>query len=113
MSIARHADEPAAGNIAIAFADDNDVFVQADPTALSILIDNQVDNALKYNHEGRHVAVVMSHGDGRIVLHVEDNGPGIAREHRACMADCFFRLPGTAVEGSGLNLSIVARIVRR
>jgi two-component system OmpR family sensor kinase len=47
---------------------------------------------------------------GQVLLRVKDNGPGVAREHRARLFDRFFRPDGNQVWGCGLGLSIVRNI---
>jgi two-component system OmpR family sensor kinase len=74
--------------------------------AIETLVRNLVDNALRYTPSGGRVTVEARNG----MLEVSDTGPGIAPEERARVFDRFYRVPGTAVGGSGLGLSIVKRI---
>ena len=79
--------------------------------SLVSLIDNLVENAIKYSPRGASVTVSL-HAQGRhAVLHVADQGPGIAPELQARVFDRFFRAPQQAQAGSGLGLSIVASVV--
>lgn len=55
--------------------------------------------------------VKLAAGGGAVRLTVADSGPGIALEERERVFDRFHRLAGGDVAGSGLGLSIVARIV--
>lgn len=87
--------------------------LSCDPAAASILIDNLIDNAIKYGRSGGHVAVAVARERGQLVLSVKDDGPGVAPEQRARLTDRFFRVEGSEVEGSGLGLSIVERVARR
>lgn len=50
-------------------------------------------------------------GSGRVIVEVEDTGPGVPPEHIASLFEPFFTTKGTG-EGTGLGLSIVQRIVR-
>lgn len=84
-----------------------------DPAAASILIDNLLDNAIKYGRRGGHVLVAVARDHDRVVLSVKDDGPGVDPEHRVRLVDRFFRVEGSEVEGSGLGLSIVERVARR
>lgn len=88
----------------------DDGVVAGDPGLLRILLRNLVDNAVRYTPAGGRVVVrVAAAGDG-IELGVCDNGPGIPAAERANVLQRFQRLAGQEIEGSGLGLSIVARI---
>ena len=86
-------------------------FVLGDPDALRTLTRNLVDNAVRYTPEGGRVdAAVEIVKDGRVVLRVIDNGPGIPPEERSRVLDRFYRRPGTSPPGSGLGMAIVKAI---
>jgi signal transduction histidine kinase len=78
--------------------------------SLRILVRNLVDNALRYTPTGGGVRIVVSGRDGSATLQVIDSGPGIPVADRAAVFERFRRLAGQEIEGSGLGLSIVARI---
>ncbi|MBN9322747.1 MAG: hypothetical protein J0H24_12105 [Delftia acidovorans] len=83
--------------------------------AMESLIDNLVDNAIKYSPPGGLVRV-RARWDAATqatVLEVMDEGPGIAPAWRSRVFDRFFRAPDQAVAGSGLGLAIVAAVVRQ
>jgi two-component system OmpR family sensor kinase len=86
------------------------VHVQADPDGLRVLLNNLVDNALRYTQPGGRVDVVAELAQGWPVLRVCDDGPGVAPEHRDRLFDRFYRPEGNAVWGAGLGLSIVHNI---
>jgi two-component system nitrogen regulation sensor histidine kinase NtrY len=81
--------------------------VRADAAQLRRALINLVDNAVAATPEGGHVRVVARLEDGRAVLSVEDDGPGIAPADRARVFDPDYSTKG---RGSGLGLAIVARI---
>jgi signal transduction histidine kinase len=72
-------------------------------------IRNVVENAVLHTPAGTEVTVRAS-SDGSVT--VEDHGPGIPVEDRINIFSRFWRGKGTAVQGAGLGLSIVAEIVR-
>jgi signal transduction histidine kinase len=79
------------------------------------VIYNLTDNALKYSSEGT-VAVVLKKSGGKVILTVEDQGPGIPEEDLERVFDRFFRVDkarSRAAGGTGLGLSIVSDTVRR
>jgi two-component system sensor histidine kinase QseC len=74
------------------------------------LVDNLVDNAIKYSPVGGHVTVTLAEAAGAVVLTVSDQGPGIPAELRERVFERFVRLEGSAgCHGSGLGLTIVER----
>ncbi|MDR7095015.1 ATP-binding protein [Hydrogenophaga laconesensis] len=79
---------------------------------LRILLNNLVDNALKYTPEGGKVDVTVRREAGWLVLAVEDSGPGISEADRARVFDRFYRVPGTEATGSGLGLAIANAIAQ-
>lgn len=84
--------------------------VLANEGMLRILLRNLLDNAVRYTPAGGKVGVgVTAHADG-VMLTVSDSGPGIPAEQRTAVLQRFHRLADQETEGSGLGLSIVARI---
>jgi len=87
------------------------VVVQGERDALRALLENLVDNAIRYTASG---GVVVRAGSGpRAFLEVEDTGPGIPPAERERVFDRFYRGEATAGSGSGLGLAIVRRIAQR
>jgi len=86
------------------------VFIQGNAFLLREMIDNLLDNALRYTPAGGWVtARVVAQGDFAL-LEIEDNGPGISDEESLKVFDRFYRVDGTDGEGSGLGLAIVREI---
>ena len=77
---------------------------------LAVLLGNLVDNAVRYTGPGGQVDVVVGHEQGRVVLRVSDNGPGVAPAERGRLFDRFYRPEGNQVWGCGLGLAIVKNI---
>ena len=84
--------------------------INAEPVLTGIMLDNLLDNAIKYGREYGTIEVGMQHANGRVQLIVRDDGPGVAPDDLAHLTNRFFRATGTQASGSGLGLSIVARI---
>jgi heavy metal sensor kinase len=73
---------------------------------------NLADNAIKYAGAGRRVTIAVARRDGRAVLDVEDDGPGIAPEDRERIFDRFYRAdPARSGPGAGLGLAVTRSIV--
>lgn len=90
--------------------DEEEIPLRGDATALGILLRNLVENAIRYTPEGGRVEVELESGQAAVLLRVSDNGPGIAKEKRRRLFERFQRGEATNARGSGLGLSIVARI---
>ncbi|MBU3070726.1 hypothetical protein KOI40_12910 [Aestuariicella sp. G3-2] len=102
--------------------DADSVSIKSDPIAMTTLLRNLVDNAVKYTPEKGDILITLqplsdktAEMDG-IVLRVEDSGPGIPEDSHKRVFDRFYRLGGdqhdSNIIGSGLGLSIVEHIVR-
>ena len=87
------------------------VMVKGDAARLRELLDNLLDNALRYSHEGGSVTVRVA-GGRTPMLQVDDDGPAIPHEERGRIFERFHRLLGTAQGGSGLGLPIAREIAR-
>ncbi len=83
--------------------------VQGDSFLLRDLIDNLVDNAIRYTQAGGEVTVSCLTLDACRVLKVEDNGPGIPDSEKDKVFTRFYRLDQTQ-SGSGIGLAIVRDI---
>ena len=89
------------------------VEVWGDPESLASMIDNLVENAIKFSPPHGTVIVGIEAQDGHAVLSVADQGPGIAPDLRLRVFDRFYRGPGQTQTGSGLGLAIVKAAVER
>jgi two-component system, OmpR family, sensor histidine kinase QseC len=78
---------------------------------LLILMRNLLDNSLRYTPSGGTIHVSLRDEGDIAVLCICDDGPGIPAAQRVRALRRFQRLSGQEIEGSGLGLSIVARIV--
>ena len=90
--------------------------VLARPDDLRLVLSNLVGNAVKYNRDGGSVTVRGAVADGHLLLDVSDTGIGIRPENLPRLWDDFFREKRDEtrdLEGNGLGLSIVKRLVER
>lgn len=74
------------------------------------MVNNLLDNALRYTAEGGRVTARVVQQHSFVVLEIEDNGIGLSEEEAHKVFDRFYRVDGTGVEGSGLGLAIVREI---
>ncbi|HYD82288.1 MAG TPA: sensor histidine kinase N-terminal domain-containing protein [Paucimonas sp.] len=91
------------------------IMVNGNPTMLREMLNNLIDNALRYTPAGGSVTIRVRADDGlrRACIEVEDTGPGIAPSERAHIFERFYRILGTNVEGSGLGLAIVREVAQQ
>jgi signal transduction histidine kinase len=89
--------------------------VLADPTDVSHVADNLIENALRYCPPGTSITVSTASRNGEVALLVSDTGPGIGPADRERIFERFYRgANGRAAHaGTGLGLAIVAEIVHR
>jgi signal transduction histidine kinase len=69
-----------------------------------------VENALRHTPPGTTVRVRTARTDGRAVLAVEDDGPGIPADHAPHVFERFYRADGALASGSGLGLAIAREL---
>lgn len=91
---------------------DSQLPVKGHEAGLRDLIDNLIDNAIRYTPAGGHITVRVGYGDSAW-LEVEDDGPGIPPEERERVFERFHRIAGTGQPGSGLGLAIVQEVASR
>lgn len=87
--------------------------VRMDENAMTLVILNLVDNAIKYAAEGGAVHVGITRRPGGVILWVRDFGPGIPVDERERIFDRFYRARNARdrnVRGSGIGLSLVKHI---
>jgi len=92
--------------------------VTGDADQLTQVLQNLLDNAVKYGREGGTVRLEAAAAQGRpgVVLSVADQGAGIPREHLPRLTERFYRVDtgrSRAAGGTGLGLAIVKHIVNR
>ncbi len=91
----------------------DEVCLTAPPDALTMLVRNAVDNAIRYTQPGGRIDVALRYEGGQILFQVADNGPGIPPGDEERIFEPFFRVVGNDETGSGLGLAIVRSIADR
>lgn len=90
------------------------VWVEVDPTRIEQVVSNLLGNAFKYTPPGRRIDVALWRRDGRALLEVRDQGPGIAAALLPHVFDLFVQgerpidRPGG---GLGIGLTLVRRLI--
>jgi two-component system phosphate regulon sensor histidine kinase PhoR len=86
-----------------------------DPLKITQVLENLIDNALKYTPKGSHINVTAKLSETKVEVCVRDNGPGIPEADLPHIFERFYRVEkGRSREkgGTGLGLSIVKHIVQ-
>jgi signal transduction histidine kinase len=85
--------------------------LRGDRERLRQVVQNLIDNAVKYSPAGAEVDVAAFAENGQIMVEVRDHGPGIASEHQSLIFEKFGRVAGEhAKPGTGLGLFIARSI---
>ncbi len=89
--------------------------VIADRVAMEQIMGNLLDNALKYLEPGRdgELSITAEQGDNAVILHVCDNGRGIAQDDMHKVFELFRRAGKQDTKGEGMGLAYVKTLVRR
>ena len=87
--------------------------VIGDADDLRVLIGNLLENACRYSPEAGIIDVAIVNAGGEVTVDVRDTGPGIPVDQLGLVFEAFHRGTDAGTEGSGLGLSIVARIAER
>jgi two-component system phosphate regulon sensor histidine kinase PhoR len=93
----------------------DDLAVWADEEAVEQILDNLLDNAVKYTPEGGRVTVTWLAVEAQVALEVADTGVGIPEADLARVFERFYRVDkarSRAVGGTGLGLAIVKHLVQ-
>ncbi len=89
------------------------VQIFGDSESLRILLNNLIDNAIRYSYQNGRIDVELYRFEQLCRVVVKDNGPGIPVSERQRVFDRFYRHAGQNGNGSGLGLAIVREIVRQ
>ena len=89
----------------------NSFRIAADPVALTRVLDNLVDNAIRY---GGETTICYGETDLGFEIRIQDDGPGISEEHLEQVFEPFFRIESSRSKdtgGSGLGLGIARALI--
>jgi signal transduction histidine kinase len=93
---------------------DAPIVVVGDSVRLEQVVQNLLDNAVKYSPEGGVISVCVEQRNGEAILRVSDQGIGIPEQARAQLFERFYRAGNhdpRRMQGTGIGLSIVGEIV--
>ncbi len=93
---------------------DRPIFVIADTFRISQVLTNLIANSINYGRENGDTKISFFDLDEEILIEVEDNGPGIAKQHLARLFERFYRVDKSRSRhqgGTGLGLAICKHII--
>jgi signal transduction histidine kinase len=96
-------------------ASDRGIAVEADATALRLILKNLVENAIQYSPEGRRVWIGWQVLGSQVRIEVGDEGIGIPAEELPRIFDRFYRVDKSrsrAHGGTGLGLTLVRELLQ-
>ncbi len=89
--------------------------VSLDPKLVSQAISNVLVNAIKYSGEGKTIAVSFANKEGKVEIHVKDQGEGMDKNEQKRIFEQFFRGKAAihrSIQGSGLGLYLAQKFLR-
>jgi len=89
------------------------VRAEVDSHDLRGVLDNLLENALRYTPPGGRIDVTLTRTENGPRIEILDTGPGIPDELLERVFDRFYRVPGNGAEGSGLGLAIARHAAER
>jgi len=96
--------------------DEEQCFVEADPDRIDQVIQNLVDNAVKFNKLGGRLFFRIWKHHGKVYVKIEDEGEGIPKDEIPMIWERFYqieKLRNLKNDGKGLGLSIVKKIIEQ
>lgn len=94
----------------------NSVWIEIDTDKMTQVIDNILNNAIKYSPDGGKITVSMKTTDDQMILSISDQGLGIPKQDLPKIFDRFYRVDrarSRAQGGTGLGLAIAKEIIKR
>ena len=94
----------------------NSVWIEIDTDKMTQVIDNILNNAIKYSPDGGKITVSMKTTDDQMVLSISDQGLGIPKQDLPKIFDRFYRVDrarSRAQGGTGLGLAIAKEIIKQ
>ena len=118
FNISRFIDDlvkPVFSNHKIEYEIADDLYLRGSSEGFQIIMENLIDNAIKYSPDDSKVIVKAGEMNGNIIISVEDSGIGISEEEKGKIFERFYRSESALKEnisGYGLGLCLVKTIVQ-
>jgi signal transduction histidine kinase len=86
--------------------------IRADRSSMQLVLDNLIDNAIKYSGPTKEIRVTAAVRGGRVAIEIADRGIGVDGDDLERVTQRFVRGRNATAPGSGLGLSIVRRVIQ-
>jgi signal transduction histidine kinase/DNA-binding NarL/FixJ family response regulator len=92
---------------------EEDVFIKADPNAIDRIVNNLIENAIKFSNAGGNIEITLKTNENKIYFSVKDAGIGIPLELQKKIFEPYYQInhKKTGLQGMGLGLPIVKKVV--
>lgn len=87
--------------------------IKADPDRVEQILTNLISNARNFSPKGGRITILMENSDGKAIIRIQDEGPGIPEQSLARIFDRFYRVESSRSRdrgGSGLGLAIARQL---
>jgi two-component system sensor histidine kinase CiaH len=94
---------------------EQDLFISGDPLLIQILVNNLIDNAVKYSPAGTSIAINLKKDGDQGILEIIDEGSGIPKKEQKRIFQKFYRLGNEdtrTAQGTGLGLYLARKIAQ-
>lgn len=93
---------------------ENDVFIKADPVSINRIINNLIENAIKFSPDGCVIEISLQSYGEKIIFSVKDCGMGIPPELHKRVFEPYYQISNQkrSIQGMGLGLPIVKKVIQ-
>lgn len=100
-------------NIKIIEKIEPDILIKADPEAISRVINNLLENAVKFNKQNGHIELTLVSDESQIIFTIKDTGTGIAPDHLKNIFEPYYQInkKNKSSSGMGMGLAVVKNII--
>ena len=91
---------------------EKNLLIKADPNAINRIVNNVIENAIKFTDPGGEIMVSLSAKDGKLFFFVHDDGVGISPAYHKKIFEPYYQIgyKNTSLQGMGLGLPIVKKV---
>jgi len=102
-------------NVKIQFILDRDIYIKIDPYALDRIINNLLDNAIKYNKANGKIEIILRYENKNASIIIKDTGIGISKDQIKNIFNPYYQLSHRKrnIQGIGMGLNIVKKILNQ
>lgn len=93
---------------------ENDVFIKADPVSINRIVNNLIENAIKFSHDDCVIEIFLYCHQEKIIFSVKDCGMGIPPEMHKKVFEPYYQITNRkrSIQGMGLGLPIVKKVIQ-